>query len=273
LGDGAELESTGLVASMSRKENCWDNAVMERFLLNLKMERVWQRNYANHAEAKVDVADYIAGFYNPIRLHSTLGYRSPAEHERRAEMTAWESTEPTHWRVRKDLTTTDLVGLTQRRRLAQRSTAEQLTQISAVVQTVVEESDTLRFDRTHFKSFGESSLDFEVVCVLMVPDYNQYMNEQQRINIRLKQELERMGVAFAHPLRIVVVPVQEAQASNGWWFSGVGCVRATAAAVRGAPVMREAHEQARAAVEPADTPSVIAAAMDRGPQLIGKVSG
>jgi putative transposase len=40
---------------------------MERFFLNLKMERVWQRDYANHAEAKIDIADYIAGFYNPCQ--------------------------------------------------------------------------------------------------------------------------------------------------------------------------------------------------------------
>ena len=78
----ALLARHGLVASMSRKGNCWDNAVMERFFLNLKMERVWQRDYANHTEAMTDIADYIAGFYNPIRLHSTLGYRSPVEHER-----------------------------------------------------------------------------------------------------------------------------------------------------------------------------------------------
>jgi hypothetical protein len=49
---------------MSRKGNCWDNAVAERFFLNLKMERVWQRQYANHAEAKADITDYIVGFYN-----------------------------------------------------------------------------------------------------------------------------------------------------------------------------------------------------------------
>ena len=42
---------------MSRKGNCWDNAVMERFLLNLKMERAWQKDYANHAKAIKDVAD------------------------------------------------------------------------------------------------------------------------------------------------------------------------------------------------------------------------
>ncbi len=66
---------------MSRKGNCWDNAVMERFFLNLKMERVWQRQYANHDEARRDITQYIVGFYNPVRLHSTLGYLSPTAHE------------------------------------------------------------------------------------------------------------------------------------------------------------------------------------------------
>ena len=55
--------------------------MMERFFLNLKMERVWQRDYANHAEAQADIADYMVGFYNLIRLHSTLGYLSPSPYE------------------------------------------------------------------------------------------------------------------------------------------------------------------------------------------------
>ncbi len=76
------LQQHGLRASMSRKGNCWDNAVMERFFLNLKMERVWQRDYANHAEAMCDVADYIVGFYNNERLHSKRGYLPPAVYER-----------------------------------------------------------------------------------------------------------------------------------------------------------------------------------------------
>jgi transposase InsO family protein len=79
----ALLTRNGLQASMSRKGNCWDNAVMERFFLNLKMERVWQRNYANHAEAIRDVTDYIVGFYNNVRLHSKLGYLSPTDYERK----------------------------------------------------------------------------------------------------------------------------------------------------------------------------------------------
>ena len=76
------LAQHGHVASMSRKGNCWDNAVMERFFLNLKMERVWQRDYANHWEAVQDVTDYIVNFYNANRLHSTLGYCSPNDYER-----------------------------------------------------------------------------------------------------------------------------------------------------------------------------------------------
>ena len=56
--------------------------MMERFFLNLKMERVWQKDYANHAEAIMDIADYIVNFYNSIRLHSKLGNLSPNAFER-----------------------------------------------------------------------------------------------------------------------------------------------------------------------------------------------
>ena len=70
------------IASMSRKGNCWDNAVMERFFLSLKLERVWQCQYANHLEAQQDIAHYSVGFYNTERLHSTLGYLSPTDFEK-----------------------------------------------------------------------------------------------------------------------------------------------------------------------------------------------
>ena len=73
----ALLARHGLVGSMSRKGNCWDNAVMERFFLSLKTERVWQRDYANHTEATSDIADYIVAFYNSVRLHSKLGNLPP----------------------------------------------------------------------------------------------------------------------------------------------------------------------------------------------------
>jgi transposase InsO family protein len=83
----ALLGRHGIRCSMSRKGNCWDNSVMERFFLNLKMERVWQRDYANHGEAQRDISDYIVSFYNGVRLHSTLGYLSPAAYERKMAAT------------------------------------------------------------------------------------------------------------------------------------------------------------------------------------------
>ena len=82
----ALLSKHGFVGSMSRKGNCWDNAVMERFFLNLKMERVWQQDYANHAEATNDIADYIVGFYNAERLHSKLVNTSPNAFERESTL-------------------------------------------------------------------------------------------------------------------------------------------------------------------------------------------
>jgi putative transposase len=78
----ALLKRHGIVCSMSRKGNCWDNSVMERFFLNLKMERVWQQDYANHGEAIRDITGYIVGFYNTSRLHSKLNYLSPVIYER-----------------------------------------------------------------------------------------------------------------------------------------------------------------------------------------------
>ena len=73
----------GIVCSMSHKGLCYDNAVMERFFLNLKMERVWQNYYANHEEAIKDISQYITVFYNQIRLHSKLGYFSPNNFEQK----------------------------------------------------------------------------------------------------------------------------------------------------------------------------------------------
>ena len=77
----ALLKQHGIICSMSRKGNCWDNAVMERFFLNLKMERVWQREYGNQMEATKDVTDYIVGFYNCQRRHSVLGNLAPIDYE------------------------------------------------------------------------------------------------------------------------------------------------------------------------------------------------
>lgn len=76
------LRQHGIVCSMSRKGNCWDNAVMERFFHSLKSEQVYFMNYQTPEEAKKDIVDYIEMFYNSNRSHSYLGYLSPNEYER-----------------------------------------------------------------------------------------------------------------------------------------------------------------------------------------------
>ena len=75
------LKTANITVSMSRKANCWDNAVMERFWGSLKSERTDGRIYVTREEAKNDVIDYIQMWYNPHRLHSTLGYLSPVQFE------------------------------------------------------------------------------------------------------------------------------------------------------------------------------------------------
>ena len=75
----------GIVCSMSRRGNCYDNAVMESFFSSLKSELADQ--FASHGDAKMELFDYIEVFYNRKRRHSTLGYVSPAEFEQLAEVT------------------------------------------------------------------------------------------------------------------------------------------------------------------------------------------
>ena len=76
------LKQYGIIVSMSRKGNCWDNAVMERFFGSLKSERTDDKFYSTRKIAKADVIDYIEMFYNSHRLHSALGYQSPMQYER-----------------------------------------------------------------------------------------------------------------------------------------------------------------------------------------------
>lgn len=69
-----------MVCSMSRKGNCWDNAVMERFFGTLKSEWTAPQRYHTRHEARMDVIAFIEMEYNSERLHSALDYRSPTEH-------------------------------------------------------------------------------------------------------------------------------------------------------------------------------------------------
>jgi transposase InsO family protein len=80
------LQEHGMIPSMSRKGDCWDNAVIERFFRSLKSERTNHRRYQTREAARQDVINYIEMFYNSRRLHSYLGYVSPAEYEKLAKV-------------------------------------------------------------------------------------------------------------------------------------------------------------------------------------------
>ncbi len=75
------LAQAGLVASMSRKANCYDNASMESFWSTLKLELVYRRNFVSHRQARSEIFDYIECFYNRQRSHSALNFCSPVDFE------------------------------------------------------------------------------------------------------------------------------------------------------------------------------------------------
>ena len=79
------LASHALLSSMSRRANCWDNAVAESFFATLKVELVYQTRWSTRAQARSEVFEYIEIFYNRRRRHSALGYLSPDEFERRRQ--------------------------------------------------------------------------------------------------------------------------------------------------------------------------------------------
>ena len=80
------LAKNGFRGSMSRKGNCWDNAVVESFFGSLKQERVQWKSYQSRHEAQQDILNYITMFYNSSRLHSTLNYMSPNDYEVRLDV-------------------------------------------------------------------------------------------------------------------------------------------------------------------------------------------
>lgn len=75
------IKDYAMIASMSRKANCWDNSPMESFFKTLKVERVHRQSYPTRNHARVDIVNWIEGFYNRSRLHSSNGYCSPVDAE------------------------------------------------------------------------------------------------------------------------------------------------------------------------------------------------
>jgi transposase InsO family protein len=81
----AALDALGVVCSMSRKGNCWDNAVGESFFATVKTELVYQRRFATREEAREAIFEFIEVFYNRQRRHSSIGYLSPVDYEMKFE--------------------------------------------------------------------------------------------------------------------------------------------------------------------------------------------
>jgi transposase InsO family protein len=112
------LDAVGAVSSMSARGDCWDNAVTESFFSTLKLELLYRREVGTRDETRSAIFQYIEGFYNRRRLHSTLGYLSPAQYERGAHAPAPVQTGPA--RHRGDLRGERSGGQGRRSRRAQR---------------------------------------------------------------------------------------------------------------------------------------------------------
>jgi small-conductance mechanosensitive channel len=92
------------------------------------------------------------------------------------------------------------------------TTPDQLEAIPPLVKSIIEGVEGLRFDRAHFKGFGESSFDFEVVYYINTPDYNAFMDAQQTINLALCRGFAERGVEFAYPTRTLYLRREDEEA-------------------------------------------------------------
>ena len=85
------------------------------------------------------------------------------------------------------------------------TSSEQLKEIPVIVANIIKEIDGVTFDRTHFFSYGDFSLIFEVVYYVLGRDYNKYMDIQQEINLKIKEEFDKRGIEFAYPTQTLFV--------------------------------------------------------------------
>ena len=79
------------------------------------------------------------------------------------------------------------------------TTSQQLKEIPQTIEGIIKSIDDAVFDRAHFLSYGDFSLDFEIVYYVIGNDYNKYMDIQQEINFRIKEEFEKREIEFAYP--------------------------------------------------------------------------
>jgi small-conductance mechanosensitive channel len=84
----------------------------------------------------------------------------------------------------------------------------QLEAIPGLIREAVEAQEHTRFDRSHFKEYGDFSLNFETVYYVTVPEYNLYMDIQQAINLRIHQRFEERAIEFAYPTQTLYMATQ-----------------------------------------------------------------
>ena len=82
---------------------------------------------------------------------------------------------------------------------------EKLAQIQSYIREIIESQDKARFDRAHFKEYGDFALIFEIVYYVRVPDYNAYMDTQQAINLAIFRRFQEEGIEFAYPTQSIYV--------------------------------------------------------------------
>jgi len=85
------------------------------------------------------------------------------------------------------------------------TTADQLIAIPNIIKETIQKQNEVTFDRAHFATYGDSSLNFEYVYYVIGADYNKYMDIQQAINLKLFKEFEKLGIEFAYPTRTVFI--------------------------------------------------------------------
>jgi len=86
---------------------------------------------------------------------------------------------------------------------------EKLAAIPSMIKEIIESNDNVRFDRAHFKEYGDFSLNFEIVYYMLVPEYNMYMDTQESINLAIFKKFEKEGIEFAYPTQTLFVEKEE----------------------------------------------------------------
>jgi small-conductance mechanosensitive channel len=95
------------------------------------------------------------------------------------------------------------------------TSSEAIRGIPSLIKQIIESKTETFFDRAHFSSFGDFSLNFEIVYYVLSADYNVYMDRQQAINLDIFQEFDNRGIEFAYPTQTVVFNKENVPAMNG----------------------------------------------------------